>query len=598
MRHDVPKYSTRMYNHQQVRRVEGHQDQKMDSSFLGKMLHRVIKNGFKNGASVIFQQQRTIFSSAAVISVMVLISALLGLVRKRLYAGILAAGPDYDTLVAAFRIPDLVFQLLVAGSLNAAFIPLFSRYIVTDKPEGAWKFASLVLNFTLVFFVFLSALGMFFAFPLSQILAPGFSFNQQVQLAHLMRVVFLSPILLGVSSFVGGMVQSFKRFLIPFFSPVVYNLGAIFGILFLYPLFGLSGMAWGIVLGSFLHLLVQLPLLRHLGFRYLFCFSWREPALRELLRLALPRTIWAVISEAKEIIVVRLASMLAAGSISVLDYGQAVVRFPVSIFGASIAQAALPSLSEQVAKGNLKKFRSIFVNSLLQIIYILAPVSVVFIILKIPLVRLVFGTGNFSWSDTLMTSWVVALFSLSLLAQAGKELVVRGFYALRDSDTPVIVGVFSLCLGLVLAVILIPRWGVRGIVLGLSFGFLVEFGLLLGLFLRKAAISLGALLPAVIKIFVSSVVMAAAVYFPVKILDQIFIDTRLVVNLVVLVWVVLTFGGSVYLLLTWFLGCKQIEIFFLILLKLKNWREVLTSFKDLSPQTIQSIDGEESGGID
>ncbi|MBU1111133.1 murein biosynthesis integral membrane protein MurJ [Patescibacteria group bacterium] len=561
------------------------------------MLKKFFRNGLKNGAAILFQRQKTILSGAAAIAVMSLLSAVLGLVRKRLYAGLLAAGTEYDTLVAAFQIPDLIFQLLIAGSLNAAFIPLFSRHIVKEKAQKAWLFASMVLNLTVVCFSALAVLGFIFAPWVSRWLAPGFTLIQQQQTARLMRIIMLSPLLLGLSSFAGGMVQSFKRFLMPYFSPVAYNLGAIAGILFLYPIWGLEGMAWGVVIGSILHLLVILPLLRHLGFKYFPALSLRDASVRELLRLSWPRTIWAAVFQIKEVIIVNIASLLAAGSLSVLDYGQAIVRLPLSILGVSIAQASLPTLSEYAARQDMKNFKAIFINSFLQILYLLVPVSVVLVILKIPVVRLIFGTGKFAWWETVFTSWVVALLAISLFAQAGKELIVRAFYALKEANTPVIVGSGAALLGIVLSVALAVKWQVRGIALGLTISVMVEFLILLFMFIRRVELSLRLLVVPSVKIFFSAAVMAVAVYFPVQILDEVFIDTSKVINLVVLVWVVLTFGGSIYLFLTWFLGCNEIRLLFDVLLKIKNWRAAFISAAHLPPPTA-TFEGEEMGGVE
>lgn len=558
---------------------------------------KILKNGFKNGTELLFQKQKTILSGASVIAVMVFLSAVLGLVRKRLYAGILGAGPEYDVLVAAFKIPDLIFQLLVAGSLNAAFIPLFSRYIVQEKSERAWGFASAVFNLTFLLFVFLAGVGFIFAPQLARLLAPGFTPDQHQQLIVLMRILIFSPLLLGLSSFAGGMVQSFRRFLLPFFSPVAYNLGAIFGILFLYSPFGLEGMAWGVLLGSFLHLIVILPLLRHLGFRYSFKAPWRGVAMRELVRLALPRTVWALVFQIKEFLLVNLASNLMTGSISVLDYGRAVVRFPIMIIGSSIGQASLPALTEFLARGEKEKFTKILINSFFQVAYLILPISVVLIILKIPTVRLTFGTGEFGWEETVLTSWIVALYAVSLFAQAGREVIVRAFYAMKDTDTPVLVGSAGLFLGLIFAALLIPYLKVRGLALGLSLGYVVEFLILFLLLSRVIKLDWKRFLIRFGKILFASAVMAVAIYFPVQILDEVFIDTTRVVNLLVLMWVVLTFGGAVYLFLTWFLGVKEVKIFFTMLLKIRGWREAIANARKV-PWSAVSLDGEDIEGVE
>ena len=549
----------------------------MDSIPLNKVIFNIvwpkkIKNSLSNGAQLIFQEQRTILSGALVIGLMSFLSALLGLVRKRLYAGILATGLEYDALVAAFKIPDLIFQIFIAGTLNAAFIPLFSRYIRKDKAVNAWRFASTILNWALILLLSTTILVFFLAPLLVRFLVPGFAVEQQELVVKLMRILLLAPLFLGLSAFVGGVIQSFRRFFLPFFSPVAYNLGAIAGILFFYPLGGIEGMAWGVVLGALLHLLIQLPLLRHLGFRWY--FSWRGlgQSLREFSRLALARSLWGLFFQLRELVLVHLASYIGIGAISILDYGVSLVRFPIVILAASIAQASLPSLSA-AADQEEEKFRRLFSNALGQLLFLILPASVILIVLKIPVVRLVLGTGRFDWSATVTTSWILALLALSLFAQAGRELIVRAFYALREADLPVVISIFSLSTGLIIAALLLPRLGIRGLALGLTSGSWLEFFLLLFFLLRRIHLPWPYLVGKYSRIFFAAAVMAAAVYFPVQILDQVFIDTTKVVNLVVLVWVVLTFGGSIYLFLTWILGCPEINLFLAMLFKLKSWRE-------------------------
>lgn len=560
----------------------------------------MVKSFFKNGQNLLFQEQKTILSAAAVISFMVLTSSFLGLVKMRLYAGILGVGPQFDVFVAAFRIPDLIFQLVIVGSLNAAFIPLFSGLIAKESAQKAWGFASNILNLTLIFFGVVSAVVFIFAKPLSFLVAAGFDPKQTKTLIELTRIFLLSPILLGVSSLISGSLQSFKRFFFPFLSPIAYNLGAIFGALFLYQPLGLSGLAWGVVLGSFLHLIIQLPLLFHLGFRYQLKISWRQDLVKKMFGLSAFRTIGLGAEQIKSLILINIASFLGSGAISVLRFGESIATVPISVIGAAIAQAALPTLSQE-ALTDLKKFKETFLSTFFEILYLSLPLSIILIILKIPIVRLILGVGNFSWNATISTAWVLALFSLGIFAQCLIHLVIRAFYALQDTRNPLIISLISIVLSLILAVFLssfLERlavsfgwpsglfYGVRGLVLGITLGTLIELGLLFFKLHQKLHFTKAEVLSPGLPIVFASIIMALTIYFPVKILDQVFLDTTRTVNLVILVWLVLTLGGSTYLLLTWLLGCKEIRIFFKVLVRLKNIRENLLSFKKL-PLTIE-----------
>lgn len=545
----------------------------------------MVKSIFQNGKDFLFQEQKTILSAAAVISFMILTASLLGLIKMRLYAGVLGAGSLFDVFTAAFKIPDFVFQLIVAGSLNAAFIPLFSNLIAKEDAKAAWGFASNVFNIICLFFAALSVIIFFFAQQLSLLVAAGFNSEQSQTLVVLMRILSLSPLFLGLSNFISGALQSFKRFFLPFLSPIVYNLGAIFGILFLYQPLGLKGLAWGIVLGSFLHLLIQLPLLFHLGFRYVWRLSFKDSLTKKLFSLSFLRSLSLGAEQFKDLLLINFASFLPTGAISVFRFGQSIALVPVSAIGVAIAQASLPTLSQE-AETDLNRFKQTLLTSFHEILYLILPLSTILIVLKVPVVRLILGIGKFDWNATILTAWVLAILAFGLFAQSLSHLLIRAFYALHDTKTPLFASLASVILTILLALtfVFVPglkSWGIKGLALSLTLGSLLEMIWLIFKISDKAKIKKSEIILPSLPIIFSSFVLALTVYIPVKILDQVFLDTTRTVNLIILVWLVLALGLTTYLLLTWLLGCKEIRIFFKILLKLKNLRETFLSFKKL-----------------
>ncbi len=536
----------------------------------------------KNGKKLLYQEQKTILSGAMVVGALLFLSAILGLVKMRLYAGILGAGETFDIFVAAFKLPELIFQLVVVGSLNAAFIPLFSEYVSQRGGEKAWSFTSSVINWSLLLFVGLSV-GMYVAArPLSFLVAAGFTEPQREILVELMRILLLSPILLGLSSYIAGTLQAFKRFFLPYLSPLLYNLGAIFGVVVLYPIMGVNGLAWGVVLGSLLHLLVQLPLLFHLGFKYRPVLS-TGPEMKQLVTLSLPRTIGLVADHIKTVVMVSFASLLAVGSISFMRFAESIYFVPVGVIGAAIAQASLPALSEQAAKNSKGHFHDTFLSSLHQIVFMIVPISVVLIVLKIPVVRLVLGIGRFDWEATVLTSWVLAILSLGLLAQACNLLIMRAFFALKETKLPVLISVLGAISSVLFAASLMMVWGVQGLAAGMTIGTVIEFVILLWLLNIRIRFDKRKLFVPILNIAVSGLVMAAMIFIPVRVLDQVFIDTTRVVNLVILVWLVLSLGGTTYIFLTWILGVEQVKIFFKILWKLRDFKEALSTARTVVP---------------
>jgi putative peptidoglycan lipid II flippase len=537
------------------------------------MVKQIFKNGVQNGSKLLFSKQKTILSGAMVIGIMLLASALLGLVKKRLYASIISPGPELDVFFASFRLPDLMFQLLIGGSLNAAFIPVFSHVISRHDRKHTWLFASSIMNIVLILFVALACVFFIFSPWLARIIGLGFNEEQINLLVKLMRILLLSPILLGLSGIATGILQSFSHFLISFFSPVIYNLGAIFGVIVLYPLMGIEGVAWGVVIGSLAHFLIQLPALRHVDFKYSLILDWKNSLIRKVVKLSLPRMVGVGFEQFQTLVLISLASFLPSGSISSFDLGQSLTIMPMMILGLSIAQASLPQFSLLYAKNDIKTLKSTFRSSFNQIFFLLMPITVILVVLKIPAVRLTYGAGLFSWDDTRITAWVVAILSIGFFLQALSTLMIRLLYAVHETRVSVLVSVASIGVSLVTAmgaVWMVPSLGVKAVALGLTIGSGFEFLSLFILLVQRNLIDIQRFVSTPLRVIISGLVMAVLIYLPVKVLDQEFIDTTRVVNLGILVWLVVSGSLTVYLLMTWILGVKELGVVFRVLLKMKN----------------------------
>lgn len=544
------------------------------------MVKKIITNGVRVGGSILFDQQKTILSGAVIISVMFLVSAILGLVKKRLYVSVITAGPEYDVLVAAFSVTDVLFQLLILGSVNAAFIPIFSTQITTKGREASWRFVSTVLNLTIVMFTFLAAILFIGAEFIGTLFFRGFTEEQLTLFVHVLRILLLSPLLLGVSSFIAGTLQSFKRFFMPFLSPVLYNVGAIIGVVVLYPLFGILGAVWGVVIGSVLHLLIQIPTLIYLGFTYHAVLNVKDAFIRRLVTLSLPRTIGIGVEQIKTLVMLNIASFLPSGSISFLDLGQSIATIPISLVGISIATASFPQFAELYARGDHKSLKSTFQSSFNQILFFIMPFVVVLIVLKIPAVRLIYGSSSarFPWEDTIQTAWVVAMFAVGMAAVAVNHLMIRLYYAQQNTKLPVLVGILGVFSSIIIAVVLIENYsfGVGALAIAISLGAIIECIALVASLVRVNFIGAKELLATPIKILVISVIMGISIYLPVKALDQVFLDTSRVVNLIILVWLVTSFGATLYLVLSWIFDIPELKQVLRILAKLKDFQSSIS----------------------
>lgn len=413
-----------------------------------------------------------------------LISRFLGIFRDRILAGEFGAGAELDVYYAAFRIPDLVFNLLVLGALSAGFIPVFKSLIKDsgcekkfcrgdDPNKKAWELASNILNILVIGLMVISVIGIFCAPELMRIVVPGFDNEQIRATSSLARIMFLSPLLLGISSIFGGIMQSFKRFFVYSLSPIMYNIGIIIGALFFADYWGVYGLAWGVVLGAFMHMAIQLPVAFRLGFCYRPIINFRDKHLREIGKMMWPRTITLAITQLNLLVITIFASSLAEGSLSVFNFANNLQSFPVGIFGVSFAIAAFPSFSELAFKP--KKLVDNFSEVFRRILFFITPITVLIILLRAQIVRVVLGVGRFDWNDTIMTLETLSFFAVSLFAQATIPLLIRIFYARHNSKTPLFIGIAAAIVNIVGVWKFSSLYGVAGLALGFSLANIFNF---------------------------------------------------------------------------------------------------------------------------
>ena len=547
------------------------------------------KKVLSGSAYLLQKKQTTILSAAGVIMATVFVSRILGLVRDRL----LATYFDVDVLgvyFAAFRLPNLVFELLIMGALATAFIPVFTTLLVRDEEKNAFAMASNVINASLLLALILVLPLILFTRQLSYLLVPGFSEPQRAQMITYTRIMLvgqLVPLIIG--NFVTGMLQSFQRFLVPALAPVFYNLGIILGIVFLTPVIGLSGAVWGVVIGAVFYLLIQLPLLFHLGFRWQWVLDLKHQGLREVGRLMLPRTFGMAVSQIDITVDLILASFLGSRAITIFYFAQHLQQLPIGLFGGTFAQAALPSLSTKAAEKNHTDFKNTVLASMHQILFFVLPASVLLSVLRTPVVRLVFGAARFDWAATVATGYTLSFFALSIFAQSLVQLFGRAFYALHDTKTPVVIGVISVVINTVLSLvfILVLKYEVWALALSTSIASIVN-GLLLmiSLHLKVEGFDLKKLLIPPLKIAVASLFTGLFIYIPLKLFDQLVFDTTRVIDLILLTGLASVSGLSVYIFLAWFLDIEEVTAFFKILQKVKKVPRMFF------PQTTELVNGD------
>ena len=456
----------------------------------------------------------SINAAALLIGVAGFLSRILGLFRDRLLAGHFGASRELDIYYAAFQIPDFIFNLFLIGSATAAIIPVFLEYWERDKEEAKHLIESL-FNIFLIFSVVFCLLTAIFAPFFIRFLVPGFSVEEQ-ELASLMaRIMLISPFFLSLSNIVSGVLQAHRRFFVFSLSSVFYNLGIIFGILVFLPVFGFLGLAYGVILGAFLHFFVQLPVFFILGFRLRPVLSFKLHAgILRIIKLSGPRVLAISFTSVSVLIVTAIASTLSKGSISVMQFANNIKFIPVGILGVSFAVAAFPRLSQAFIKKDADDFYSSFFGVFKTIVFWLAPVSVLFYVLRAHIIRLALGTGLFDWRDTRLTAAILGIFSLVIIIESILPLLIKSFYALNKTARPLIINLISNALivllafwfvevfsdsssgvsqffGRILRVGDISDLGIIGIALAVVIGQFLNFFVLLRFFLGEARATFG-----------------------------------------------------------------------------------------------------------
>lgn len=534
----------------------------------------------KKSLDIILKRQTNIISAAFVIMTTIIFSQVLGLVRQRLLVSIFGASNTLGIYLSATRFPDLLFQIIIAGALASAFIPVFSDFLNKGKEKEACNMASSLLLWSFVVFSFFSVvLFTFTPFFLTILnLGSGYAKGEMELMANLTRIIVLGQLLFIGGTFFSAILQSYNHFFIPGIAAALYNLGMIIGIFALSPFVGILSPAIGGILGALFFIAVQLPMIKRIGFSFRPSLSLKTAGVVEVFQLMWPRTLSLAIFQFGTLATVTLISFLSfpGRNYVIFDYAQTLAFAPIVLFGQAIAQAAFPVLSKE--RERLEEFKCTFLTSFHQMLYLIMPFSMLFLVLRIPIVRLIFGAGQFDWQATVLTGKTLAFFSFSMFAQALLYLVSRGFYALHDTKTPLIVGFVTTLLMIFLGFLFVVyyKFGVASIAAAYSLsGILSLVILMVFLHLKTGGFPKGLLIFSTAKIFIAAFFMGIALYIPIKLLDQLVFDTTKTINLLLLTGISSFFGLSLYLFLTWFLNVKEAIAFVLLFKKLGNWREIL-----------------------
>ncbi len=539
------------------------------------------------------QQQSTILSAATIITIATVLSALSGLVVKRTLISLFFTDPAnqqaLEAFWVAFQVPDMMFQLIILGALSAAFIPIFTEQKQLSH-ERAFRMSSIMMNLLLLIFFAIGTAIFIFARPIT-VWRTGAEFTplQIDVVTNLTRIMLIAQFFFGISNFLSGMLQAFQRFIMPAIAPIVYNLGILLGVLFFHQQLGIYAGGVGVVVGAFLHMAIQLPLAWKLGFRPSFSLDISFPGITEFFTLMPPRIFAIGANEVRKLLLGFFATDAGQFGFLIMHLALTLMVIPIRFCGVPISQASLPFLTEESSQEKLDRFRGLVLQSLHQIAFLAYPASVLLLILRLPAVRLVFGTANFPWEQTRATAQLVAFLAISVTAQALVQLLIRAFYALKDTITPLMVSVFDVFLyaGLVAGLLYFTSLGVTGIAIATSITALIELLLYLGLLHYKIGGFMGkAFWIPQFKMLTAAFLMAVFLYLPYQIFDELVFNSSRVIDLIGLTVSTGTIGMLVYVYFAMLFDIRELQMFLRLIDSFGPWQQTLAQSNEVIGENV------------
>lgn len=518
---------------------------------------------------ILNHKSETIFGAAMLMSGLTFLGAFLGILRNALLASGFGASGNLDIYYASFRLPDMIYNIFIMGAVSAAFIPVFSQYWAKDEKK-AWQFSNAILFIIGSFVSILALLVAIFTKPILSHLLVGFSPDKLAIAITLTRIMMIQPILMGISSVAASILKIFKLFLASALAPLVYNLGIIIGIIFFVPLMGLKGLAWGVVLGALLHILVQVPALFGTGYKFTFNFSifkQLDKGLKKVVLMMIPRSLGIIAYQIFLLGITAIASMLREGSIAVFNFANDIQNLPQTVFALSFAVAAFPSLSKLNAEKKDDDFIKISFDTLLRIFFFLTPIAIWFFIFREPIIRFLLGYGKFDWDATVKTIQVFSILSLGMIFQGVNAFFLRVFFAKGDALRPFIASVISYSAGFFVCYKLGISFGVVGLAVAVAATYFFYFFILF--FLLKMHIPLDVLKRfyySLGKIAIVSILSGVIAYLSFALLKGIFPIDK-VINLALCACVAFIISFITFVILCNWFKIKEIDEFKSIIIK-------------------------------
>ena len=464
-----------------------------------------------------FTNYRNILPTISIVGLGFIFARLTGIIKTIVIANQFGTSPEIAAYWVAFRIPDLLFNLLAGATLSAAFIPVFNKAINKEGEKAGWVLSASIINIltsmTLVFCI----ISFIFTDFLINIIAPGLTQEINILAIQLTRIMLISPIFFCISGMATGILNGKNHFIAPAIAPTIYNFSIIFGATYLSNSFGVEGLAFSVVLGSIGHLLVQLYVLKGLRMEWKMSFNLRSIYVKEVISLALPRTIGLAANQINLIIFILFASNISEESINAFNYAHMFIMLPVALIGMSISIAIFPKLSSLFTVNKLKEFHEYAEKTISAIIFLSIPAIVGILTLVNPMTKLIFEHGEFEPSSTIFVQNIVILFVPIIFAFSLTEIFSRIYYAAMDTRTPVIATIISVVINVLICVFAVDKFGYQSIALAGSIAALSELTFLV-CFLKKKDININ--YKFILIDFIKVLIVSFGMYLIIKFVDN------------------------------------------------------------------------------
>jgi putative peptidoglycan lipid II flippase len=452
-----------------------------------------------------------------------LVARVLGYVQLLVIGTTFGAGDDLDAFFAAFRIPDLIFQLVAAGAIASALVPMIAGLVAKGESQRAWRVASTLANLMVVGLLAFAVIGFIAAPVLVAIIAPGFHGDKLEETIDLTRVMLLSPMFLGVSSVATAALNGSNRFGASALAPVVYDLAIIGAAVFLAPSMGVTGLAIGVVVGALGHLLVQVPALVRIGYRYVPRIDLSDAQARMALLLMGPRVIGLGVTQITFVVMTALASGLGTGAVAAYTIAFTLMQIPLGVIGTPLGIVIFPSMARELALGRTGHYLEILGRSLRILAFVMLPISIFGMVLREQVVELLIGYGRYTEAAERLTADTLLLFLIGLTAHSAIAVLARAFYARHDTRTPTVAAVLAVAVNCVLAIALVGTLGLPAIGLAIAVAAWSEaLVLLIWLRRREPTMDLAGLGSLVVRCAVAAVAGAVVAYVVMQAMENFF----------------------------------------------------------------------------